>query len=355
MKRGVPPTARNARTGLFTPPGVIVCAAGEEVGRDRGLVGVGGAVQRGHDPSVPCDPGDPSVVSDTRPRSAACRAAGSRVGTSTVRPSVSRSGRPVRPLGSDQPAAEHRRAGVDAGVDRRAGASTSMSRQRHRSRPTDRPSSSTRTVQTRRADRVPARDDAEDGDDRDHPEQGRDVAAGQHQVEHQEAPRAPRRPARTAARSRPARRSRPRSDRVSAGEQARGLDRPVGQHRAGAGPPDRGQRLEDRPLAVDPAVGRGRLDHRVLAADLVGAHRHVHRVGDPGDDVEVGQRRLDHDGVGALGEVLGHLAQRLVGVGRVHLVGRAVAELRRALGRLAERAVEAATRTWPRRPGSASR
>ena len=29
-------------------------AAVEEVGRDRGLVGVGGAVQRGHDPSVPC-------------------------------------------------------------------------------------------------------------------------------------------------------------------------------------------------------------------------------------------------------------------------------------------------------------
>jgi hypothetical protein len=26
MKRGVPPTARNARTGLFTPPGVTSCA-----------------------------------------------------------------------------------------------------------------------------------------------------------------------------------------------------------------------------------------------------------------------------------------------------------------------------------------
>jgi hypothetical protein len=26
MNRGVPPTARKARTGLFTPPGVIACA-----------------------------------------------------------------------------------------------------------------------------------------------------------------------------------------------------------------------------------------------------------------------------------------------------------------------------------------
>src|SRR3712207_8377471 len=62
-------------------------------------------------------------------------------------------------------------------------------------------------------------------------------------------------------------------------------------------------------------------------------------------DVQVGQGRLDHDRVGTLGEVLRHLAQRLVGVGRVHLVGRAVAELRRTLGRLPERAVEAGGRS----------
>ena len=61
-----------------------------------------------------------------------------------------------------------------------------MSDERTRSRPTERPSSSTRTVQTRRADSVPGGDDAEDGDDRDHPQQRRDVAAGQHQVEHEE-------------------------------------------------------------------------------------------------------------------------------------------------------------------------
>ena len=31
MNRGVPPTARKARTGLFTPPGVIALGPVEEV------------------------------------------------------------------------------------------------------------------------------------------------------------------------------------------------------------------------------------------------------------------------------------------------------------------------------------
>src|SRR4051794_27949606 len=62
-------------------------------------------------------------------------------------------------------------------------------------------------------------------------------------------------------------------------EPAGGLDRPVGEHRAGAGPADRGQRLQDGPLPVDPAVRGRRLDHRVLTADLVGADRDVDGVG----------------------------------------------------------------------------
>src|SRR3954463_12981377 len=78
-------------------------ATGEEVGRDRGLVGVGGAVQRGHGPSVPREPEVSSGACGSRSASAAWRAAGSRVGTRTVRPSASFRGNPVRPRGSDQP------------------------------------------------------------------------------------------------------------------------------------------------------------------------------------------------------------------------------------------------------------
>ena len=56
--------------------------------------------------------------------------------------------------------------------------------------------------------------------------------------------------------------------------------------------------------------------------------------------VEVRQRRLDHQHVGALGEVELALAQRLAHVRRIHLVAAAVAERRRRLGDLAERPVE---------------
>src|ERR1700722_9766963 len=48
---------------------------------------------------------------------------------------------------------------------------------------------------------------------------------------------------------------------------------PVGEDDVGARAADGGERLVDDPVAVDPALGRRRLDHRVLAADLVGGHR----------------------------------------------------------------------------------
>ena len=47
----------------------------------------------------------------------------------------------------------------------------------------------------------------------------------------------------------------------------------------------------------------GGLDHRVLAADVVGGDRQAGRVLDAADDVEVGERGLDHDDVGALLDV----------------------------------------------------
>ena len=84
----------------------------------------------------------------------------------------------------------------------------------------------------------------------------------------------------------------------------------------------------------------GRLDHRVLAADVVGGDRQARRLLDPADHVEVGQRRLDHDHVGALLDVEQRLAHGLVGVGGIHLVAAAVAERGRGVGGLAERPVE---------------
>ncbi len=63
-------------------------------------------------------------------------------------------------------------------------------------------------------------------------------------------------------------------------------------------------------------------------------------VGDAPDDVEIGQRGLDHDHVRALLHVEQRLAHRLAPVGRIHLVAAPVAERGRRVGRLAERAVE---------------
>ena len=93
-------------------------------------------------------------------------------------------------------------------------------------------------------------------------------------------------------------------------------------------------------LLVEPAALRRRLDHRVLARDVVRADRNVERVARGADHVEVRQRRLDHDRVGALLEIELALAQRLAHVRGIHLVAAAVAERRRRVGRLAERAEE---------------
>ena len=172
MNRGVPPTARKARTGLFTPPGRDRLRAVEQVGRGRGLVGVGRAVQRGHDPSVPCEPERrrrlPTSGGAGRPgpgwaparcgrRSAAAAARCARCGSVQPPPSTGRAGVDAR----RRPSAQVR--GVDVGQRHPLAA-----RRRGRRR---RPA----TVQTRRADSVPAADDAEHGDDREHPQQRRDV------------------------------------------------------------------------------------------------------------------------------------------------------------------------------------
>src|SRR3546814_11621538 len=70
--------------------------------------------------------------------------------------------------------------------------------------------------------------------------------------------------------------------------------------------------------------------HGVLAAHLVGESGHREAVLHAADDVEVGQARLHHHHVGALLQVERDLAQRLVAVGGVQLVGLLVADEARA-------------------------
>ena len=104
--------------------------------------------------------------------------------------------------------------------------------------------------------------------------------------------------------------------------------------------------------SIQPLLG-SRLDHRVLARHVVRRDRHVDLGAHCSDDVEVGERRLHHHHVGALGDVEAHLLERLAAVAPVLLVALAIAAAgdaarrpRRGTGRTAPR------RTWPSRPGS---
>jgi hypothetical protein len=110
--------------------------------------------------------------------------------------------------------------------------------------------------------------------------------------------------------------------------------------RSAPGSLDGGEVLQGDGLAVDPpSLGRG-LDHRVLAGHVVRGDGHVDSAA-AGDDVEVGERRLHHHHVGALGDVGADLGQRLARVARVLLVALAVAAAGdRDVDRVAERAVQ---------------
>ena len=93
---------------------------------------------------------------------------------------------------------------------------------------------------------------------------------------------------------------------------------------------------------VQPAVrGRG-MDHGVLTAHLVGGKRERAGARTAPDDIQVGQRRLDHDDVGSFGHVQLHFPKRLPPVRRVHLILSPVPELGRAFGRVPEGPVEGA-------------
>src|SRR5258706_995430 len=115
----------------------------------------------------------------------------------------------------------------------------------------------------------------------------------------------------------------------------------VGEDYGGAGALDAGQDFEDDALLVEPAFGCCGFYHGVFAAYVVGAYGDVEFGGAGADYVEVGEGGLDHYHVGAFFEVEGYFFQGFAGVGGIHLVAAAVAELWRGLGGFAKGTVKA--------------
>ena len=115
----------------------------------------------------------------------------------------------------------------------------------------------------------------------------------------------------------------------------------VGEHEIGARAFDGVEMLERDGRAVEPSVGRRRLDHRVLTRHVIGGDRHVELGAHARDDIEVRQRRLDHDDVRAFGDVEPHLFDRLSGIADVLLVSLAIAAIGDGdIDGIAERAVQ---------------
>src|SRR5205085_7114242 len=77
----------------------------------------------------------------------------------------------------------------------------------------------------------------------------------------------------------------------------------IGQNAVGAGALEAEQSFHHGALAVDPAVARRARNHRVFAGHLVDEGRHPEGVLYAADDVEIGHAGLDHDHVGAFGDV----------------------------------------------------
>src|SRR5688572_1593796 len=88
-------------------------------------------------------------------------------------------------------------------------------------------------------------------------------------------------------------RARPCRTKTSARELSRRLQCEIGEDAVGTGPFEGPEALHHRRLAIDGARVTGKLEHRVLAADLVGEHRHVEAVADPANQVEIGHAGFD--------------------------------------------------------------
>ena len=71
----------------------------------------------------------------------------------------------------------------------------------------------------------------------------------------------------------------------------------------GAGAFDGGGCLENDSFAFDPAGACGGFDHCVLSADLISGQRHIELLASARNDIEVCQRRFDHDDVHAFFDI----------------------------------------------------
>src|SRR5258707_3037560 len=82
----------------------------------------------------------------------------------------------------------------------------------------------------------------------------------------------------------------------------------VGQDNVGAGALNAGENFQDHALFINPAFLRSGFEHRVLAADVVRANRHVEAITHGPDDVEGMERVLDHHDFAAFFEIKGHFS-----------------------------------------------
>src|SRR5579864_8228150 len=132
----------------------------------------------------------------------------------------------------------------------------------------------------------------------------------------------------------------PHSKKLAVVEPAGGLLGVVGEEDRGAGALDAGQDFEDYAFFVKPAFGYGGFDHGVFAANVVGAYGNIEFVAHGADYIEVREGGLDHYHVRAFFQIERDFFQGFAGVGGIHLVAAAVAELRCGLRGFAERTVE---------------
>ena len=114
----------------------------------------------------------------------------------------------------------------------------------------------------------------------------------------------------------------------------------ISKNEVGAGAFEGEHLFEDRRFFVDPTGLGGGLEHGVFAADMVSGGGEAELFFDAPDEIEIGEARFDHDDIGTFLDIDGDLSESFSGVGRVHLVGAAVATTRGAFGGLAEGAIE---------------
>src|SRR5579859_6209371 len=132
----------------------------------------------------------------------------------------------------------------------------------------------------------------------------------------------------------------PHSKKLAVVEPAGGLLGVVGEEDRGAGALNAGQDFEDYAFFIEPAFGYGGFYHGVFATDVVGPYVNVEFVAYGADDVEVRERGLDHYHVRAFFQIERDFLEGFAGVGGIHLVAAAVAELRRGLRGFAERTIK---------------